>query len=128
MAHAYRHRRSPPAEVSRVRTGAMEHVGSRGSGGRMNLILDDIVRLKTGCAESRGSAYLVYREQFTEPKCGRSGKVKPLGRTRLPQKMWRTEVGTRHAALAGRRDFARRPEFIPSASTMRADPAGAMSP
>jgi hypothetical protein len=34
----------------------------------MNLILDNIVRLG---AESRGSAYLVYREQFTQPKCGR---------------------------------------------------------
>eukprot|EP00966_Prymnesium_polylepis_P069781 1622419-Prymnesium_polylepis.2 len=34
MAHAYGHHRSPPAAASRVRTGAAEAVGSRGSGGR----------------------------------------------------------------------------------------------
>eukprot|EP00966_Prymnesium_polylepis_P319360 7375836-Prymnesium_polylepis.1 len=45
MAHACGHRRSPPAAASRVRTGAAEAVGSRGSGGRTkSLSLAAIVR------------------------------------------------------------------------------------
>eukprot|EP00966_Prymnesium_polylepis_P210155 4867092-Prymnesium_polylepis.1 len=42
MAHAYGHRRSPPAVASRVRTGTAEAVGSRRSGGpyRLPSLLD----------------------------------------------------------------------------------------
>eukprot|EP00966_Prymnesium_polylepis_P010127 233925-Prymnesium_polylepis.1 len=59
MAHAYGHHRSPPASASRVRTGAVEAVGSRGSGGRT-------ITLVPGCHGYPGTCRKVTNR--TEPR------------------------------------------------------------
>eukprot|EP00966_Prymnesium_polylepis_P256366 5922202-Prymnesium_polylepis.3 len=65
MAHAYLYTGTATAvaEASRARTGATEHVRSRGSGGRLNLIL------------SRFTLYLLWGAQLLKTETARQDSL-----------------------------------------------------